>query len=1043
LRRAPLAWRFRNIRAEVIYFVRRLLVMVTALALLVPGTVLAQDPAAGRFERSPIQGTVDPQVLPIALDDSTRLTVMLELSGEPVAVVESKAPGKHLTRRQKDAIKANLKVRQDAIANDIAARGGTVQAQLQSAYNGIRVAIARKELASLASLPGVVAIHALRPMTLSNANSVPYIGAPEVWQAYGFTGKGIKVAVIDSGIDYTHADFGGPGTAAAFQKADKADTRPADRKLFGAEAAKVKGGFDFSGDSYDAGSHDPALTVPHPDANPLDCNGHGSHTAGTAAGFGVTAAGATYHGPYNQSTHNNAFAVGPGVAPEADLYALRIFGCEGSSTLAVDAIDWAVDHDMDVINMSLGAPLGRADNPAAVASNNAAAAGVIIVASAGNEGPNPYIGGAPATATGAISVAALDTIASTPGAALSLSTGQTINAQDSNSATLPGGSLPVVVLRDADGDVSLGCDPQEYVDANVSGKLVVTQRGTCARAARAIYAEQAGAAAVAMINSDAGYPPFEGPITSNPDTGQPFTVTIPFLGVRGVIGASPTTDPETLLAADGGTTTMAAVQISNPNFQHFASFSSGGPRNGDSALKPDITAPGVAIQSTLVGSGNQGTRISGTSMSAPHVAGVAALTRQAHPAWSVAEIKAAIVNTGSPAGVVGYRVDRAGTGLVQPLGSTSTQLVATGDPGTASLSFGYAELAANYTGTRALTVHNHGASAVAINLSMEPAGESVPATVALGTSSITVPAGGAASVNVTLNVPADSVGNSGAFRQVAGNVVLDQGQAGPKLRVPYYLVPRSLSAIGTTLTSSLSASKPRAVARVTNSGGVIPGTADFYAWGLTDPEESFSSPIDMRAVGVQSFDFGGGSQLVVLAVNGYDRWSNASIGEFEVFLDTNEDGTNDYAVIGADYGALTTGTFDGRLGSFVFNLKTGDGSIFFLATAPTDSATVLLPFLTDQTDLSATNPSFRYTAATYSVEQAEFDLVSGSAAYNAYTPAISQGQFVTVAPGSSANVDLSIDKAEFAKTPPKGLMIVGIDNAAGATEAQLIEVPTN
>jgi minor extracellular serine protease Vpr len=1024
--------------------VRRVFVLVTAVALFVPSSTLAQGPAAGRFERSPIQGSIDPRVLPIGLDDAATVTVMLELAGDPVAVAESKAPGRGLSGQQKDAIKAKLKARQDAITDDIAARGGTIQSQLQSAYNGIRIGITRKELASIASLPNVVAVHALRPMTLSNATSVPYIGTPTVWQAYGFTGKGIKVAVIDSGIDYTHANFGGPGTVASFQKADKADTRPADEKLFGRGAPKVKGGFDFSGDTYDASSDIPALTVPHPDPNPLDCDGHGSHTAGTAAGFGVTAAGTTYHGPYNQSTQSNAFTVGPGAAPEADLYALRVFGCTGSTTLTVDAIDWAVDHDMDVINMSLGSALGRADDPSAVASSNAAAAGLIVVASAGNEGSSPYIGGSPATATGAISVAALDTIASTPGAALSLSTGQSIDAQNSNDATLSGSSLPVVVLRDAAGDVSPGCNPQEYVNANVARKLVVTQRGTCARAARAIYGEQAGAAAVAMINSDAGYPPFEGRITSNPDTGQPFDVTIPFLGVRGVIGASATDDPEKLLAADDrGSTTLAATQISNPSYQHAASFSSGGPRNGDSALKPDITAPGVSIQSALVGSGNQGTRISGTSMSAPHVAGVAALTRQAHPGWTVEEIKAAIVNTGSPAGVVGYRVSLAGTGLVQPLGSISTQVVATGDPGTASLSFGYAELGATFSATRALTVHNHGGSAVTVALSTETAGESVPASVALGTTSVTVPPGGARSVSVTLSVPAASAGNSDGFRQVAGNIVLAQGQAGPKLRVPYYLVPRSLSSVATALTSRLNTSKTRAVVQVTNSAGVIPGTADFYAWGLSDPDESFTHPIDTRAVGVQSFDDGGGSQLVVLAVNGYDRWSNASGGDFEVYLDTNEDGTNDYAVVGADFGAITTGRFDGRLGSFVFDLKTGNGSTFFLASAPTDSGTVLLPFLTDQTDLSAANPSFTYTAATFSVEGNEFDMVSGSAAYNAYTPAISQGQFVRVARGATASVQVSINKAEFAKTPPKGLMVVSIDNAAGATEAQLIRVPTN
>ena len=1023
---------------------RRVFMFVIALSLFVPSGALAQGPvAAARFERSPLQGSIDPQVRPIGLDDSATVTVMVELSGDPVAVAESRAPGRRLSRQQKDVLKANLRARQDAIKGDIAARGGTVQGQLQSAYNGIRVRIARKELASLASLPNVVAIHGLRPMTLSNANSVPYIGTPAVWQSTGFTGKGIKIALIDSGIDYTHANFGGPGTVASFEKADKADTRAADKKLFGPDAPKVKGGFDFSGDTYDASSDIPALTVPHPDPNPLDCDGHGSHTAGTAAGFGVTAAGTTYDGPYNQSTHDTAFNVGPGVAPEADLYALRVFGCTGSTTLTVDAIDWAVDHDMQVINMSLGSVLGRADDPSAVASSNAAAAGVIVVASAGNEGSSPYIGGSPAAATGAISVAALDTIASTPGAALTLSTGQTVNAQNSNDATLSGRSLPIVVLRDAGGDVSLGCNPQEYVNANVAGKVVVTQRGTCARAARAIYGEQAGAAAVAMINSDPGYPPFEGPITSNPDTGQPFNVTIPFLGVRGVIGASATDDPEKLLAADGGSTTLAAIQISNPNYQHSPSFSSAGPRNGDSALKPDITAPGVSIQSTLVGSGNRGTRLSGTSMSAPHVAGVAALTRQANPDWTVEEIKAAIANTGSPAGVVGYRVSGAGTGLVQPLGSTSTRVVATGDPGTASLSFGYAELGANFSATKALTVHNHGSSAVTVALSVETAGESVPATVALGTTSVTVPPGGATSVGVTLSVPAASAGNSDDFRQVAGNIVLDQGQAGPKLRVPYYLVPRSLSSVATTLTSKLNTSKTRAVVQVTNSVGVIPGAADFYTWGLSDSDESLTSPIDARAVGVQSFDDGGAGRLVVLAVNGYDRWSNASVGDFEVYLDTNEDGTDDYAVVGADFGAITTGTFDGRLGSFVFDLKTGNGSIFFMASAPTDSGTVLLPFLTDQTDLSAANPSFTYTATTFSVEGNEFDVVSGSAAYNAYTPAISDGQFVTVARGATASVQVSINKAEFAKTPPKGLMIVSIDNAAGAKEAQLITVPTN
>jgi hypothetical protein len=108
-----------------------------------------------------------------------------------------------------------------------------------------------------------------------------------------------------------------------------------------------------------------------------------------------------------------------------------------------------------------------------------------------------------------------------PAVTLALSTGQSVVAINANGVTtLPSGALPVVVLRSSTGGVSLGCDPQEYVNAGVIGKLVVTLRGTCARVARAVYGQKAGAAAVAMINNAAGYPPFEGPITSNPDTGE-------------------------------------------------------------------------------------------------------------------------------------------------------------------------------------------------------------------------------------------------------------------------------------------------------------------------------------------------------------------------------------------------------------------------------------------------------------------------------------------------------------------------------------------
>ena len=96
--------------------------------------------------------------------------------------------------------------------------------------------------------------------------------------------------------------------------------------------------YGLVGDDYDAENQ----PVAHPDSNPLDCNGHGSHVAGTAAGSGVTSDGKTYTGSYTSDTiTSKSWNVGPGVAPMADLYAIRVFGCDGSTEVTVDAIEWA------------------------------------------------------------------------------------------------------------------------------------------------------------------------------------------------------------------------------------------------------------------------------------------------------------------------------------------------------------------------------------------------------------------------------------------------------------------------------------------------------------------------------------------------------------------------------------------------------------------------------------------------------------------------------------------------------------------------------
>ena len=219
------------------------------------------------------------------------------MAGDPVTVTDANAATK-LTKAAALGRARTACARPSGPAETkIRGFGGKVLGNYQEAYNGIKVQIAGNKVNSLRSIPNVVGVHQLQTFKPDNVHGVPLIGAPAVWDGLsGFHGEGVKVAVIDTGIDYTHADFGGPGTVAAYEAALATDTAPADPTLFGPDAPKVKGGFDFVGDNYNA--NDPK-SVPVPDSNPLDCAGHGTHVAGTAVGFGVLSDGSTYHGAYN------------------------------------------------------------------------------------------------------------------------------------------------------------------------------------------------------------------------------------------------------------------------------------------------------------------------------------------------------------------------------------------------------------------------------------------------------------------------------------------------------------------------------------------------------------------------------------------------------------------------------------------------------------------------------------------------------------------------------------------------------------------------
>ena len=748
-----------------------------------PGRAAPTAPALARdpdFVRLAARGWVGPLA-----KRSGEVKAVIELADAPTvlafadAQARGAAPGAAGQAAQQQL--ARIERAQQALAKPLAQLGANVIYRVQRAYNGIAVRVDAKQLAAISRLPGVAAIHPLVSKERSNTGSVPLIGAPTVWaQTVGQNkaiGTGTTIAVIDSGIDYLHRDFGGPGT----YPASITDTTPLAQLGGYFPSAKVAGGYDFAGDSYNADPNSDAYQpVPHPDENPIDCLsdpatvGHGTHVAGTAAGLGVKADGTTYSGVYDSSIYSTPgfFRIGPGVAPGAKLYAYRVFGCEGSTDVTDLAIDRAVDPNgdgnpsdhVDVINMSLGSPYGNNYDSTAIASDNASKAGVIVVASAGNSGDVTNVVGSPSSADSVISVAAsdqpdvtLDGIHVTAGPAAIRNTTQPASfsvAYDwANKPDVTGAVYYPTTNRN-------GCTAWTGADAtNISGKVVLidwsdntaTCGGSVARTGR--VTALGGIGAIIVDNSEL----FDLAITGSS--------VIPSVSMPKPIGD--------LLKANlsGLQVRFSNIYAGSTNFSQpsasdvIAGFSSRGARRG-SVLKPDIAAPGVNIFSALVQSGNQGQSLNGTSMAAPHVAGVMALLRQIHPDWSVAELKALAMNTAdkdvrtaAAADSQSLEPSRIGAGRVDVPSAAAGSVIAfdTARPSNVSVSFGNVEVVTTQTLTRTVTVLNKGNASATLDVGYAPAATIPGVSYSVSPTSLTLAAGASASVTVMLTADASKI----------------------------------------------------------------------------------------------------------------------------------------------------------------------------------------------------------------------------------------------------------------------------------------------
>ncbi len=1009
-------------------------IFTTALVAALAGTALAASAQENPTQRlrplshtTPIKLVRGPQ-MELRKEQVTAVVIM---NSDSVAQARAKSADHRITAAAHAAIESRIAAQHSTIEPTIHARGGKVLGHYHAALNGIKVQIARGELAGLASLPGVTRVAQVARQVPSNVISVPFIGAPLAWQGTpGYKGDHVKIAIIDTGIDYTHANFGGPGTPADYTNAKATSTQPADPRWFGPNAPKVKGGIDLVGDDYNADDASPIIA---PDPNPLDCAAHGSHVAGTAAGFGVTSDGKTYTGPYNVATYSNSFAIGPGVAPKADLYAVRVFGCAGSTNMVPEALEWAVENDMDVVNMSLGSNFGTDGTADAAATDAAAEAGIIIAAASGNAGPIPYVTSDPAAGDSVISVAATDAHAFLDGGVLvTLSSGASTTGVNENGLTLPSGSVPAVILNSG-GVLGLGCNATDYPAGGVAGAIVVISRGTCTFDVKSYNAMAAGASALVVVNN-----------SPNAVTPQLDSVTIPFIIV-------PLASKPTFAAAPSVETgTIVAANVANTGFAKVASFSSEGPRVGDGSLKPEITAPGVNVVSTEMGSGNLGVSFSGTSMATPHVAGVAALAVQAHPSWPQQAITASVTQTGAPTKLLDYVTHSEGGGLVQPVGATGTQVVAEPHDFVQSLgllSFGVLEMTKDFSQTRTIILNNRGKKSASFSLSSTMA-PGAPNTAILSKSQITVGANSESTFKVTLNVPGagvsathDAAGNQ-VFQDTGGYVSVTPTSAasnnGVALSLPYYAVTRARSAVS----ANLAGSRKNPVIRLANKKGLIAGNADFYAWSLFNPVQGNDTvPFSPRALGVESFPLSDTDAYVVFATNTWNRNSNPSTTEFDIYIDTNGDGVPDFVLYNGDLGLATTGTFSGVQVSILVNLTTFDSFIEAYVDAPTDGS--IVESAVYASDLGLTPASPRISFQMYAFDQSYTGAypMPGVGTYNVFAPAVSTGQYVTVAPGTTASVPVYADPVEIQVTPPLGLMVVVEDNVSGDDEATLVSFP--
>jgi minor extracellular serine protease Vpr len=684
----------------------------------------------------------------------------------------------HSTASQ--AYVARLQRAQDAAV--AAVRASIPTAQVQERYStlldGFAVQLPARQLPKLLKVKGVTKLYPSLAYFATMDRGPSVIHATDLEAATGDRGQGVKIAVVDTGVDST-SPFLNPAGFSYPPGFPKGDTKLTTPKVI---VARVFPGFPRDKNSTKAFDS----TEPH-----------GTHVSGIAAGDEGTNAPA---GPDHPAVSGLA-----GVAPKAWIGNYRVFtvptplGHEADTPEIVHAFEAAVADGMNVINFSGGGPQTDPANDAMFETiHNVSLAGVVPVIAAGNDREDFGFGtaGSPGVAPDAISVAATSN-SHVFAPALSVVGGPpslgAIPIQGAGGAKLPAAwstadqtLVDVTSIMGTDGkpveahlcgsatdpNAGLGTLPK----SSVTGKIVLVSRGTCTFASKAERARLAGATGIVLVDNRFGEA-----------NAIPIRLSIPAGMIADLDGRS----LRAYLAAGGG---QAHVRVSS-GIQEIqtgrggviTSFSSAGPTDFGWFLKPDIAAPGLDVLSSTppATTGSTFSVFAGTSMATPHVAGAAALLLQRHPAWTTPEVKSALMSTAGPAWQDTARSQEAsvlleGAGLANVLTADDPKIFT--DP--QSLSFRKIDVSTGAQRvSQLLTVSDAGDGAGTWTVTLAPQAQTsgvqinVPGSVTLG-------AGSFAGIPVTVSAAAGAgTGASYGFIVLTGN--------GVQRRLPYaFLVER-------------------------------------------------------------------------------------------------------------------------------------------------------------------------------------------------------------------------------------------------------------